>query len=130
MHATMADLEIRWLDGEALRELEPTLKARGWMALNKETSRAIAAFDNGRLVGFFVLQAVPYLGPLYVDTGWRGTGVSTQLVDAMVEFLRDISCRGAMLVAENPHASRLAEAFKMERINSPIYQKVDMGEGL
>lgn len=100
------------------------------MAINRETTRAIAAFHGEQLVGFFCVQLIPHLEPLFVDPSARGTDVGVNLVSQMVDYLKESDARGAMLFAENPYSEKLAEHFGMERINFPVYLKVNMGGGI
>lgn len=127
---TMPAVELRWLDGDDLDQLEPILRERGWMSLNKSTTRVRAAFYEGRIVGFVCLQLVPHMEPLYVEPEFRGSPVAMDLVNDMAEFIRDARCRGVMIVAGAPGIEALAKHFGMEQITHPVYIKVDMGAGL
>lgn len=124
-------MQLRWLYRHDLVQLEPILKARGWMALNHDNAAALAAFDaNGTLVGFLCVQHVPHIEPLYVDPAYRGTGLAESLADGVAEALRVTNCRGAFLIANNPASAKLAEKFEMTKIEDPIYFKIDMGGGI
>jgi hypothetical protein len=123
-------LTYRWLYRDDLNQLEPTLRAQGWISLNEERSAAIAAFDGDRLVGFLVVQEVPHVEPLFVDLQYRGSGVAEELGERMAEKLREHVCRGVMIIANNPASAKLAEKFGMEKITSPVYSKIDLGEGI
>lgn len=127
---TTTQIEYRWLEGDELALLEPTLLSLHAMSVNRETTRAIGAFDNGELIGFFCLQLIPHLEPLFVAPDYRAEPVAINLVNKMVEFLKESDARGAMLVAEHPGIERLAEHFGMARIIYPLYSKVNMGDGI
>ena len=127
---TTTQIEYRWLDGDQLALLEPTLLSLNAMSVNRETTRAIGAFDGDQLVGFFCLQLIPHLEPLFVAPGYRGEPVAINMVNKMVEFLKESNARGAMLVAETPGVERLAEHFGMARFIYPLYSKVNMGDGI
>lgn len=123
-------ITLKWLDGPDLAALEPILFSLGAMSLNHDTSRAIVAYDGDRIVGFFVMQLIPHLEPLYVDPEFRSSSVAVILVEGMVQFMKDVNCRGAMLVAEHPGVAKIAEHFGMERITYPLYSKINMGDGI
>ena len=125
-----ATLTYKWLYCDELNTLEPILKARGWMSLNHDTSAAYCAYDDKKLVGFLVVQLIPHVEPMYVDIRHRGTGVAEQLGQGVADYLREAHCRGAMLIADSPATAKLAEKFKMTKITSPVYFKVDMGDGI
>ena len=120
----------RFLEWPEIEALEPMFKQRGWMCLNKETSRIMGTFHEGKLIAFVVLQLVPHLEPLWVDPSYRGAGVAEELVSEIARYIKSAKTRGVMIVADNPGVARLAEHFGMSRILSPVYSKVDMGEGL
>lgn len=123
-------IQYRWLTGPELSILEPILDSMNAMALNRQTTRAIGAFQGERLIGFFCLQFIPHLEPLYVDPEFRNAEISKTMVSEMVRFLRESDARGVMIVAEYPGIEKLAQSFGMSRIEYPFYSKVNMGGGL
>jgi hypothetical protein len=99
-------------------------KARGWVPLNPEGSRVLAAFDGERMVGVVCLNMIPHVEPLFVDLGYRGTGLAEELVKRMVDLLYAAQAPCAYVIADNPASARLAELNGMERIKVPVYRKV------
>jgi len=121
----------RWVDGptatnEEWDKIEGILASRGWMSLNRATSRVLVAELDGKLA-FHVFQLVPYCGPLFVPPSMRGTGVAEELANRMVDFLAEINVRGWIVVADSPHASKLCEERGMDKVNSPVYVMVNPG---
>ena len=114
-------VKYKWLQGPDLEQLEPILARFGWASLNPNTSRAIAAFEDDRLVGFLPLQLFPHCEPLYVDPGFRGTGVAERLADIMYAFMVEIKARGFICVADSPHAERICIERGMHKVESPVY---------
>ena len=47
-----------WLEGDEIDQLEPIIKSRGWVPLNKAMCRVLAAFDadGKKLTGTFMSQ--------------------------------------------------------------------------
>jgi len=129
----MSEVIYRWIDGpdasvEDWDRIEGLLAAKGWMSLNRLTSRILMAEDaDGVLLGFHVFQMVPYCGPLYVKPSVRGTGVAEELADKMLSFLIDVQARGWLVTAESTHAEKLCVARGMKRVESPVYVMMDPG---
>ncbi|MGH7184504.1 MAG: GNAT family N-acetyltransferase [Nitrospiraceae bacterium] len=117
-------IEHRWLDGDELDQIQLILQNRGWTPLNKPTSRALAAFDGDKLVGFIVLQLVPHTEPLWIDPDYRGSYIAEGLAQGMRQFMRSIEARCFMVMADNPHAVRLCEESGMQLVKSPVYISV------
>lgn len=124
------EIEYRWLDGDQIAQIEPVLLSMNAMSVNREQSRVIAAYDKERLIGFFVMQLIPHMEPLYVDPDYQERRIAINLVARMVDFMKECNARGAMLVAESPGVEKLAEYFGMERIQYPMYSKINMGDGI
>jgi GNAT superfamily N-acetyltransferase len=115
-------IEYRWMEGkEACEWLNGFLEHKGWTMLNEFTARALCAMENGRVVGFYVLQLFPHAEPLYVDPEYRGTGISDKLADLMHEYLKEARARGYMVIADNPLAAKMCEAHGMKRVTAPVY---------
>lgn len=126
------EVTFRWIDGPTATEAEwdaidNLLAARGWMSLNRNTSRILLAEVGGQIQGFHVFQMVPYCGPLHVSKRFRGTGLAEELADRMQDFLVESNARGWIATAESPYAAKLCEARGMERLPSPVYVKVNPG---
>jgi predicted N-acetyltransferase YhbS len=116
----------RWIDGisatqEEWDRIDSILAARGWMSLNRELTRILVAEDDGRLIAFLVLQAIPHTEPLWVAPSARGTSIAQELADDMVAYLKEVGARGWMLVADHPIAARMAEERGMFKVESPVY---------
>lgn len=127
---TLENVTLKWLEGDELDQLEPTLVRFGWAALNKQTSRVLGAFDeNDNLIGWEAFQLYPYIGPAFVVPEWLATGLYEKLSDELHDFLSSVKCRGAIVVAESRFAEKVAEKHGMKRLDVPVYVKVDMGEG-
>lgn len=118
-------MKIRWLaSGEILEHINPVMAQRGWAALNLETCRVLAAFDeDGHIVEFFVLQLFPMLGPLLrIDNEKRDAGETTrELAKQMYDYLLAEDARGFMAIAESPVTQRLCERFGMTKFEAPVY---------
>ena len=127
---TLENVTLRWLEPEEIYQLEATLLKFGWAALNKNTCRVLAAFDdNGKLIGWEAFQLYPYIGPAFVEPEWLSTGLYEELADEMHKFLSSVKCRGAIVVAESRFAEKVCEKHGMKKLEVPVYIKVDMGEG-
>jgi hypothetical protein len=120
-------MRFRWIDGATASDadwdrIEGILATRGWMSLNRPTTRIrVAEDDDGTLVGFYVLQMVPHAEPLWVAPSERSSGLADALADDMLRFLVDVRARGWMIVADNPVAARMCEARGMRKIKAPVY---------
>jgi hypothetical protein len=119
----------RWVDGATCSErdwdaIDQKLAARGWMSLNRQTSRVLLAEKDGRIVGLTCLQLVPHTEPLLVDRSEYATGLAEELADEMQAFLVECHVRGYMAVCEHPAAVRLCEARGMVKVHHPVYVTV------
>lgn len=102
--------------------IETILAARGWMSLNRPTSRVLLAEgEHGELLGFFVMQLVPHTEPLWVLPSRRASGIAEELADRMLISMIEMQARGWMLVADNPIVAKMAEARGMVKEESPVY---------
>jgi hypothetical protein len=115
------ELINRWLTPDELALLDPILESNGWASLNGQTCQVRAAFDEDKLVGFFTLQQYPVLGPLWVDSKYRGSGLPEQLASDMREFLVDIKIRGFLVIADSIFTELLCQKFGMKLVNHPVY---------
>jgi len=121
------EVSYRWVDGptatdEDWDKLDAILAARGWMSLNRPTTRILLAEDeHGAMLGFFVMQLVPHTEPLWVLPSRRASGIAEELADRMLTFMLEIQARGWMLVADNPVVAKMAEARGMVKEESPVY---------
>jgi len=121
------EVSYRWIDGPTATEdewnrFEDILVARGWMSLNRPTSRVLVAEDeHGDLMGFIVMQLVPHTEPLWVRPSTRGSEVANELADRMLAFMMEIQARGWMLVASNDIIAEMAEKRGMVRETLPVY---------
>ncbi len=125
------DVQFRWVKGweatdDEWNRVESIVEARGWMTLNKNTTRILLAETAvGVLAGFLVLQAVPHAEPMFVAPSFRGSGVAEELSERMQAFMAEVKIRGWMVVAETPFAEKLCEAGGMTRVDKPVYVKVN-----
>lgn len=127
----MNGVTFRWVDGptasdEDWNKIEGVLALRGWMSLNRNTTRILVA-EKGDTMAFHVFQFVPYCGPLFVPPSMRGTGVAEELADKMMEFLADIQIRGWIVTAESPFAAKLCEDRGMTKVEQPVYVMMNPG---
>ena|ERR1035437_8347136 len=122
-------IEYRWVDGptataEDWDRVESILAARGWMSLNRATSRILIAEapgPDGRLLAFVVFQLIPHLEPLWIAPSVRGTGLAEELSDRIIRFMVENGARGWISVADSPFAEKLCEREGMVRVSSPVY---------
>jgi len=127
----MYNIAYRWVDGRDAShkdwdKIESILAARGWMSLNRSTSRVLIAESDSKMA-FHVFQMIPYCGPLFVPPSMRGTGVAEELADRMIQFLADIGARGWLVTAESPHAAKLCEDRGMDKVDAPVYVMMNPG---
>src|SRR6266403_3264700 len=120
------EITFRWVDGpeatdEEWQRLDQALAARGYMALNRPTSRLLLAERDGEVRGFIVASVIPHVGPLHVEPSERGTGLATDLADRMFDYLREIEARGWLVIVGNPHVPKLCEARGMHKLEYPVY---------
>lgn len=124
----------RWLDGpemdtpwrateEEWSRIDEMLATQGWMSLSRTTTRLrIAEGPSGQIAGFLACDLLPHVGSAYVVPSQRGTGVAQRLADDMVKFMRESECRGWIVVADSPHSEKIAQAYGMTRVESPVYR--------
>lgn len=122
----MEGVQFRWVNGwEATTEewdrVDQIIAARGWMALNKNTTRILFAEDSSGMVGFYCLQMMPHAEPMFVAPRARATGVADALADTMMDFLTEVHARGWFIIADSEHARKMCEARGMIRVESPVY---------
>jgi hypothetical protein len=122
----MSEPTYRWIDGPTATEaewdeIELVLAARGWMSLNRPTSRILLCEVDGKLGGFFVFQLIPHAGPFYVRPTLRGTEVAQELASRMSQFFAETNARGVIIVADNPVSAKMCEERHMLRVPSPVY---------
>lgn len=126
------EITTRWIEGPTCSQAEwdhidDLMSSRGWMSLNRLTSRILIKERDREVVGFHVFQMIPYVGPLFVKRELRGTGLAEELVDEMQDFLVEARARGYIAVIESPHAAKLCESHGMERLPHPVYVMVNPG---
>ena len=117
---------LEWLDGSAAAEaLNPIMEARGWTLLNGSdspvlTRARVARDDDGEIVGAFVLQMFPMLGPVFTVHGTDKRLFRDMMCD-MRSFLHESKARGWMIVAENPRIAELCEGLGFVKETNPVY---------
>lgn len=120
-------ITYRWIDGAFATDTEwsridEILAFQGWPSLNRDTTLRIRVAEDGeRILGFLVVQFVPHVEPLWVASSHRGTEVAGHLSDDIMQFMNEAKARGFMLVADSPHAEKLAKDRGLRKINSPVY---------
>ena len=114
-------IEYRWLDWDEVLQLDPILESKGISSLNKNVTRAIAAFDGKKLIAFEVLQLFPMLGPLWVDKEYRGDGIPKEMTDRMLEFVKGCEIRGFIVIANSAHTEKICRDIGMDKLDSPVY---------
>lgn len=117
-------IEVRSLEGDELSVLEPVLASKGWMQLHHPTSRAVAAFEGEKVVGFLVLQLTPHLEPMWIDDDYRGTELAQNLINRMLIFMAAHQIRGFVVVAESPHVEAMCKEKGMVKVEAPVYVSV------
>lgn len=111
----------KWLSGSELDILDPIFESRGWTPLDKTKTIAHCVFDDqGDLIAFNVAQKIAYVGPMWIDPDFRGSGVAEELADKMA-ILMASSGSTFIVVADNPASAKLCEKFGMKKVESPVY---------
>src|SRR5271165_3104680 len=114
-------MTLRWLTGsEAVDKLNPLIAEQGWTPLNDQTCRVLVAEDEGVMLGFFVLQLFPFLGPLYAHPG-EGAEVMFALQAEMRKYIEESVARGFLVIADNPVTDKLCQREGLRRVESPVY---------
>jgi GNAT superfamily N-acetyltransferase len=119
-------ITYNWIDGyqateKEWDEIDSILAARGWMSLNKNTSRIRIAYDGEKIVGLYVFQLIPHVEPLWVSRSYIGQGIAEHLISDMEQFFIETKARGCMIVAENPLVEKLCISKGMAKVNYPVY---------
>jgi hypothetical protein len=117
---------FRWIDGPTATDEEwdrigAILSARGWMALNRFTSRVLVAEDASGIRGLIVAQLVPHVGPLWARPSERGTGLAEDMATKMFDYLVEAQARGWVVIADSPHVPPICESHGMRKVESPVY---------
>ena len=125
---------LRWLDPTTphadldWQRVDDLLAARGWMALNRYSSRVLLAEESGTLLGFFVFQLIPFTGPVYLSPILRGSDVAEAMATEMYRFLMEAGARGWIATAESAHGEEICRRYGMDKSPHPLYIKVNDGE--
>ena len=101
--------------------IDGMLASRNSMSLARDYSKILVAELEGKIIGFSVLQAIPYCGPLFVVPKHRGSGLADNLARQTIDFLVKNGARGWIVVATSPHVPRLCEANGMHKLPYPVY---------
>jgi len=128
----MNDITTRWIDGPTASQtdwdaIEAILAARGWVSLNRATSRILIKEHGDEIIAIHVFQLLPMAGPLWVLPKYRGTGLAAELADEMLTFLIEANARGWIVLTESVHAAKLCEDHGMTLVNEPVYVMGDPG---
>jgi len=111
----------RWLEPSELPRIDSVFAKRGWIRLSEHFSRVRVAEVDGKIVGFFCFQGLPYMGPMNIEESQRGKGIAEDLVSQMLAWTDENNCRGYMVVADSPHTEKLCKAKGLTRVVSPVY---------
>lgn len=119
-------MTYRWLNSDEIVEwVNPECARKGWTQFNVNedlpTCHVLGAFDGPELVGFFGFSLLPVLGPFWTDSMHRDGSVSREMAERMHQFMTEVQCRGAILIADSPVTERLAERHGLERVKSPVF---------
>lgn len=116
-------MELRWLQGDELKKIEPHIRAHGWVPLNPALSRALVAFEGNSVMGFVCMSCIPHVEPLWIAEEQRGTGLAEEMTRQMADFLYEVNAPEAYIVASSVHAEKIAEKHHMERVKAPVFYK-------
>jgi hypothetical protein len=125
------NLTFVWLDepnNPYRPQVDQIISERGWIPLNSY-SRVLSAIHNDLLVGFFVFQAIPYCGPLFIEPKHRGTDVVNELTVRMLDFLREHDCRGFIVTPESRFSEKQCQQYGMTLLHQPVYFSVGVPSG-
>lgn len=122
----MSEVSYRWVDGpnatqEEWDKVDAILASRGWLSLNRNTTRLLIAERDGEIVGLNTLQFVPHIGPLWVKPSERGTLMTEELVEKMLNFLSEAQARGFVVISESSYVSKTCESIGMSKVEGPVY---------
>lgn len=119
-------LKFRWIETrEELERLTPVFESYGWSALNPYFAKALVAEDEeGKIVGFNVLQLVARPEPLWVEPRYRGRrgGVAAELANQMSDYLKKTGCPYWAIQTESPAVMSICEENGMTRSNAVFYE--------
>jgi len=109
--------------------IETILARRGWMSLCRLTTPAIVLAENdGHIIGFFVLQLVPHLEPMYITPKYRGEEIPDELISRMHQVLQAANARGWIVVADNPIVEKMCRDHGMIEVDSPVFASLPSTE--
>jgi hypothetical protein len=113
---------LEWLVGQnAVDELNEIIVAEGGVPLNALNARALVFRDNGRIVGYSVVQLFPFVGPFWVQEDRRDGMLSALMAEETWKFLQECGARGFLVVASTAVSERFAQRYGMEKISDPVY---------
>jgi hypothetical protein len=120
------EIQYEWVDGpnssdQAWDVIEQIMATRGWLGLNRNTTRVLLAWKDDKVIGFNVLQLMPYVGPLFVVPSERGTGVAGELVDRTMQFMAEVDARGFLAIAHSEHSVKKCISLGMELVEAPVF---------
>lgn len=117
-------MEFRWIQGDELERLKPVFEQYGWTGLDPIFSRALVAEEDGKIVGFNVLQVVLRPEPLWITPEYRGqrnNDLALNLSTQMINYLKANGCSYWEVRAKSPFVERLCLANGMTKIESPMF---------
>jgi len=119
-------IEYHWINGwdastDLWNQIDEIIAAQGWMSLNPNTTIIRLAIDNEKVIGFMVLQALPHVGPAFVDEAYRGQNVAETLADDMVKYFQAVGGRGFVVIADSAHSEKMCKDRGMRKLQSPVF---------
>lgn len=117
MDAVDTTYEIRELFGADLEQLAPL----GIHIPYPNFAMALAAYEDGQIVGCSVFQLVPHVGDLWVEPKHRGNGLTKDLAKRVIDFARALG--GPFLcIAQSPFTGPLAEDNGMKPLDGQLWK--------
>jgi hypothetical protein len=113
----------RQLPVEEWHRLQGIYEANGDVLPPSGNNLAIVAELDGRIVGLWGCNVIVHAGPLWVDTEWRGLGVSDAMGDQLEATLRSENIPGYLMFPSNAQSERVAQRRGLTEMNCKIFKK-------
>lgn len=81
------ELEVRWLTDKEFSLIAELFILNGSQPPHPDHSRIAAAFDQGNLVGFMVLQLIPHTEPTWIADEYQGRGIWDKLGQLLESYI-------------------------------------------
>jgi len=120
-------MTFRWIDGEELALLDEVFESRTWTPITKDKGLArvlICEGEDGRLLGFNVVQLCAHVEPLWVAPGMRGraNGLTEELANRTAQYLRDNGVRNWRCTTSSPRVAELCESNGMVLVEGKVFR--------